>query len=138
MAESATPLYISEKGSDETGAGTEDQPFLTLLRVSVRGYYSPESKSVSLQAMREAGKEPFPKFYTDSKQEGERWEELSQSQVKKIKKIWVREAYKQDKAEQRLVRNQINQFGPDRRRIVSHCRRTTRRSDRITWKRPNR
>jgi asparaginyl-tRNA synthetase len=121
MAESATPLYISEKGSDETGAGTEDQPFLTLLR-----------------AMREAGKEPFPKFYTDSKQEGERWEELSQSQVKKIKKIWVREAYKQDKAEQRLVRNQINQFGPDRRRIVSHCRRTTRRSDRITWKRPNR
>jgi asparaginyl-tRNA synthetase len=85
MAESATPLYISEKGSDETGAGTEDQPFLTLLR-----------------AMREAGKEPFPKFYTDSKQEGERWEELSQSQVKKIKKIWVREAYKQDKAEQRL------------------------------------
>ena len=39
--------------------------------MSVRGYYSPESKSVSLQAMREAGKEPFPKFYTDSKQEGE-------------------------------------------------------------------
>ncbi|CAI8022550.1 Asparagine--tRNA ligase, cytoplasmic [Geodia barretti] len=102
MAESATPLYTSEKGSDETGAGTEDQPFLTLLRVSVRGYYSPESKSVSLQAMREAGKEPFPKFYTDSKQEGERWEEVSQSQVKKMKKVWVREGYKQDKAEQRL------------------------------------
>ena len=26
---------------------------------------------VSLQAMREAGKEPFPKFMTDSKNEGE-------------------------------------------------------------------
>ena len=55
-----------------------------------------------------------------------------------MKKVWVREGYKQDKAEQRLVRNQINQFGPDLRRIVSHCRRMTRRSDRRIWKRPNR
>jgi hypothetical protein len=68
----------------------------------------------------------------------QRWEEVSQSQVKKMKKVWVREGYKQDKAEQRLVRNQINQFGPDLRRIVSHCRRMTRRSDRRIWKRPNR
>jgi asparaginyl-tRNA synthetase len=87
MAEtkSLAPLYISEKGSDESGCGTVEKPFQTLL-----------------QAMRASGEEPFPKFYCDSKKEGECWEEVSQSQIKKVKKIWVREAYKQDKAEQKL------------------------------------
>lgn len=84
--------------------------------------------------MRAAGEEPFPKFYTDSKKEGEvcygdlpfvthllnhslflshspqRWEEVSQSQIKKVKKIWVREAYKQDKANQKLVCRDISLY----------------------------
>ena len=41
---------------------------------------------------------------------GQKWEEVSQSQIKKVKKIWVREGYKQDKAEQRLVRSWQNLF----------------------------
>lgn len=41
---------------------------------------------------------------------GQKWEEISQSQIKKVKKIWVREGYKQDKAEQRLVRCWQNLF----------------------------
>lgn len=70
-------LYVSEKGSDESGDGTDKLPFKTLLR-----------------AMKYAGKEPFPKFYFDSKKEGEIWELISQSQIKKIKKIWIREQHK--------------------------------------------
>lgn len=47
-------------------------------------------------AMKKAGKEPFPPFYTDSTDDktGEKWTPVSQSQIKKIKKIWVREQYK--------------------------------------------
>lgn len=70
-------LYVSENGSDENGDGSDKLPFKTLLK-----------------AMKCAGKEPFPKFYTDSKKEGEKWELVSQSQLKKIKKIWVREQHK--------------------------------------------
>ncbi|XP_066940772.1 asparagine--tRNA ligase, cytoplasmic isoform X1 [Macrobrachium rosenbergii] len=48
-------LYTSEKlGCDESGTGTEDKPFKT-----------------ALQAMRKAGKEPFPTIYVDAK-EGEK------------------------------------------------------------------
>jgi len=43
-------VYISEKGSDENGDGSDTKPF----------------KSV-LQAMRSAGKEPFPVMYVDGK-----------------------------------------------------------------------
>lgn len=43
-------VYISEKGSDEDGDGSEGKPF----------------KSV-IQAMRSAGKEPFPVMYVDGK-----------------------------------------------------------------------
>ena len=43
-------VYISEKGSDEDGDGSEAKPF----------------KSV-LQAMRSAGKEPFPVMFVDAK-----------------------------------------------------------------------
>jgi len=45
-----TVVYISEKGSDVDGDGSEAKPFKTLL-----------------QAMRSAGKEPFPVMYTDGK-----------------------------------------------------------------------
>lgn len=48
-------LYTSEKyGNDESGDGTESKPLKTIL-----------------QAMRHAGKEPFPVIYVDSKTEGE-------------------------------------------------------------------
>lgn len=48
-------IYTSEKhGSDETGDGTADRPLKT-----------------AMQAMRKAGKEPFPTIYVDAKEEGQ-------------------------------------------------------------------
>lgn len=48
-------LYSSEKhGNDESGDGSEANPFKTIL-----------------QAMKYAGKEPFPVIYVDSKTEGQ-------------------------------------------------------------------
>lgn len=48
-------LYTSEKyGNDESGDGTEQKPFKTIL-----------------QAMKHAGVEPFPVIYVDSKTEGQ-------------------------------------------------------------------
>ncbi|XP_060083861.1 asparagine--tRNA ligase, cytoplasmic-like [Ylistrum balloti] len=87
MAEEATAkmesvslgeLYTSEKrGSDESGDGTEQNPF----------------KSV-IQAMRHAGKEPFPTILVDAKEEGKTWEPVAKSQLKKQQKIWQREKNK--------------------------------------------
>ncbi|CAH0390474.1 unnamed protein product [Bemisia tabaci] len=86
-------LYTSEKhGSDTDGDGTESKPFKTIL-----------------QAMRHAGKEPFPVIYVDSKDENQKFEPAAKSQLKKISKIWTRESYKtaekskreDEKAEQR-------------------------------------
>lgn len=91
MADSTTAegaLYVSESGSDEAGCGTEEKPLKTIL-----------------QAMRKAGKEPFPTFYVDSTEEGKRWAEASKSQLKKIKKIWVGEQYKQDRADDRVKKD---------------------------------
>ncbi|KDR11987.1 asparagine--tRNA ligase, cytoplasmic [Zootermopsis nevadensis] len=71
-------LYTSDKnGSDESGDGSEAKPFRTIL-----------------QAMRHAGKEPFPVIYVDAKVEGEKYEPAAKSQLKKIQKIWTREVYK--------------------------------------------
>lgn len=68
-------IYTSDKfGSDETGDGSENEPFKTIL-----------------QAMRKAGKEPFPTIYVDPKDDNKAWDVASQSQLKKIKKIWARE-----------------------------------------------
>ncbi|KAJ8028991.1 Asparagine--tRNA ligase, cytoplasmic [Holothuria leucospilota] len=77
-------IYISEKGSDETGDGTEGKPLHTLL-----------------QAMKLAGGEPFPKFMGDSKTEGEKWEEVSQAQRKKVAKIFAREQAKKAEREKK-------------------------------------
>ncbi|KAG8319443.1 hypothetical protein J6590_091808 [Homalodisca vitripennis] len=76
-------IYTSEKtGCDNTGDGTENKPFKTVL-----------------QAMRHAGKEPFPTIYVDAKEEGKKFEVVAKSQLKKVQKIWVRESYKSaDKA----------------------------------------
>ncbi|CAG2108391.1 unnamed protein product [Medioppia subpectinata] len=71
-------LYIHEKtGDDGSGDGTEAKPLKTLL-----------------EAMRRAAEEPFPTFYAESKEEGKKWDVVSVSQIKKIKKIWVREKHK--------------------------------------------
>lgn len=70
-------IYTSEKsGNDDSGDGTESKPVKSIL-----------------QAMRIAGSEPFPTIYGDGKDE-EKWTVVSQSQIKKVKKIWVREQYK--------------------------------------------
>ncbi|XP_035894922.1 asparagine--tRNA ligase, cytoplasmic [Anopheles stephensi] len=76
-------LYTSEKGgNDETGKGTAEEPFKTILR-----------------AMKHAGKEPFPTIYVDSKDEKSEspYEVAAKSQLKKIQKIWARDNMKGDK-----------------------------------------
>ncbi|XP_002735562.1 asparagine--tRNA ligase, cytoplasmic-like [Saccoglossus kowalevskii] len=72
-----TVLYISEKEGSDSGDGTQDKPFKTVL-----------------QAMKSYGKEPFPKMYVDGKEENQRWEELSLAQRKKITKMWSKEQRK--------------------------------------------
>ncbi|CAH1797939.1 unnamed protein product [Owenia fusiformis] len=80
---SLSELYTSEKkGCDESGDGTEGKPFKTIL-----------------QAMRHAGKEPFPAIFVDAK--GEKGEELTRdydvaakAQIKKLTKIFQREQHK--------------------------------------------
>lgn len=80
-------IYTSEKtGSDDSGDGSESKPYKTIL-----------------QAMRHAGKEPFPVIYVDSKdpEAAEKYEVAAKSQLKKIQKIWVRENYKSADKEKR-------------------------------------
>lgn len=80
-------IYTSEKtGSDDSGDGSESKPYKTIL-----------------QAMRHAGKEPFPVIYVDSKdpEAVEKYEVAAKSQLKKIQKIWVRENYKSADKEKR-------------------------------------
>ncbi|XP_023304770.2 asparagine--tRNA ligase, cytoplasmic [Lucilia cuprina] len=80
-------IYTSEKtGSDENGDGSELKPYKTIL-----------------QAMRHAGKEPFPVIYVDSKdpEAAEKYEAAAKSQLKKIQKIWVRESFKNADKEKR-------------------------------------
>eukprot|EP00118_Oscarella_pearsei_P029188 m.3877 g.3877 ORF g.3877 m.3877 type:complete len:564 (+) comp9904_c0_seq1:79-1770(+) len=75
-------VYTSEKeGSDETGDGTESKAFKTII-----------------QAMRSIGSEPFPTIFVDSKKpEEQKWEVVSQAQLKKQKKLWEAEKRKQAK-----------------------------------------
>ncbi|KAL3866906.1 hypothetical protein ACJMK2_044156 [Sinanodonta woodiana] len=71
-------IYTSEStGCDEGGNGTQEKPFKTVL-----------------QAMRHAGKEPFPTIYGDGKEEGKRWEVVAKTQLKKCLKLWQREQQK--------------------------------------------
>ena len=80
-------VYTSEKkGNDETGKGTEDSPFKTILA-----------------AMKHVNKEPFPTIYVDAKsaQSGESYEPAAKSQLKKIHKLWVRDNNKNASKSQR-------------------------------------
>uniref|UniRef100_A0A8C9U061 Asparagine--tRNA ligase, cytoplasmic n=1 Tax=Scleropages formosus TaxID=113540 RepID=A0A8C9U061_SCLFO len=71
-------LYVSDKvGSDQDGNGTEEKPFKT-----------------ALKALISVGKEPFPVIYVDAQKEGERWEVISKTQMKNVKKLWQREQMK--------------------------------------------
>lgn len=73
-------IYTSDKtGSDDTGTGTEAAPYKTVL-----------------QALRHAGKEPFPTIYVDVKDEksDSKYEVVAKSQLKKIQKLWAAEVRK--------------------------------------------
>lgn len=73
-------VYTSERdGDDESGDGSREKPFKS-----------------ALQALKSAGKEPLPNVYVDAKAEGERWELISKTQLKGVKKVWQREQMKQD------------------------------------------
>lgn len=80
-------LYTSEKrGNDETGDGTKDKPYKTILR-----------------AMKHAGKEPFPTIYVDVKDEKAEtpYDVAAKSQLKKIQKIWARDNMKNASSQKR-------------------------------------
>ncbi|XP_011702286.1 PREDICTED: asparagine--tRNA ligase, cytoplasmic [Wasmannia auropunctata] len=83
-------IYTSDKnGSDETGDGSESNPFKTVLR-----------------AMRHANKEPFPVIYQDSREKDKKYEPASKSQLKKAQKIWIREQYKNEDKEKKLLEDE--------------------------------
>lgn len=83
-------IYTSEKsGDDETGDGSESNPFKTILK-----------------AMHSVGKEPFPQIYHDSSKGNEKYELVSKSQLKKIQKIWVREQYKSEEKQKKLLEDE--------------------------------
>ncbi|XP_003388847.1 PREDICTED: asparagine--tRNA ligase, cytoplasmic-like [Amphimedon queenslandica] len=70
--------YTSDKeGDDSTGDGTESKPFKTVL-----------------QALRASGSDESSLIMVDAKSDDKRYEEVSLSQLKKIKKIYQREQYK--------------------------------------------
>ncbi|KAJ6632632.1 Asparagine--tRNA ligase, cytoplasmic [Pseudolycoriella hygida] len=84
---SISAIYTSDKtGNDETGAGTKDNPFKTILK-----------------AMHHFGKEPFPPIYVDSKDEksSEQYELAAKSQLKKIQKLWQRDKQKESSKSQK-------------------------------------
>lgn len=56
--------------------------------------------------MHHAGKEPFPVIYQDSREDGKKYDPASKSQLKKIQKIWVREQYKNEEKEKKLLEDE--------------------------------
>lgn len=83
-------IYTSEKnGNDETGDGSESNPFKTVLK-----------------AMHSVGKEPFPQIYHDSSKDNEKYELVSKSQLKKIQKIWSRERYKSEEIQKKMLEDE--------------------------------
>merc|ERR1712241_1169974 len=77
-------IYTSDlRGSDESGEGTYKVPYKTIL-----------------QAMRRAGKEPFPVIYQDAKADseaskaGQLYEVVAKAQLKKQTKLWSGEMKK--------------------------------------------
>ncbi|XP_078076061.1 asparagine--tRNA ligase, cytoplasmic [Mustelus asterias] len=84
-------LYVSgREGDDAIGTGTKDKPFKTVL-----------------QALQAAGKEPFPTIYVDSQKENERWEVISKSQMKNVKKLWQRDQIKNESKEKKELEDAL-------------------------------
>ncbi|XP_040193462.1 asparagine--tRNA ligase, cytoplasmic [Rana temporaria] len=78
-------MYVSEKeGDDAAGDGTKEKPLKTVLK-----------------AMLTVGKEPFPVFYVDSQKENERWDVISKTQLKNVKKLFNRELAKNEAKEKK-------------------------------------
>ncbi|XP_053428300.1 asparagine--tRNA ligase, cytoplasmic-like [Nycticebus coucang] len=78
-------LYVSDReGNDATGDGTKEKPFKT-----------------GLKALMTVGKEPFPTIYVDSQKENERWDVISKTQMKNIRKMWHREQMKSESREKK-------------------------------------
>lgn len=77
-------------GNDATGDGTKEKPFKT-----------------GLKALMTVGKEPFPTIYVDSQKENERWDVISKSQMKNIKKMWHREQMKSDSREKKEAEDNL-------------------------------
>nr|XP_004654826.1 asparagine--tRNA ligase, cytoplasmic isoform X2 [Jaculus jaculus] len=84
-------LYVSDReGNDATGDGTKERPFKT-----------------GLKALMTIGKEPFPTIYVDSQKENERWDIISKSQMKNIKKMWHREQMKNESREKKEAEDNL-------------------------------
>ncbi|XP_058896423.1 asparagine--tRNA ligase, cytoplasmic isoform X1 [Kogia breviceps] len=84
-------LYVSDReGSDATGDGTKEKPFKT-----------------GLKALMTVGKEPFPTIYVDSQKENERWDVISKSQMKNIRKLWHREQLKSESREKKEAEDNL-------------------------------
>uniref|UniRef100_A0A673VSH8 Asparagine--tRNA ligase, cytoplasmic n=1 Tax=Suricata suricatta TaxID=37032 RepID=A0A673VSH8_SURSU len=84
-------LYVSDReGNDATGDGTKEKPFKT-----------------GLKALMTVGKEPFPTIYIDSQKENERWDVISKSQMKNIKKMWHREQMKNESREKKEAEDNL-------------------------------
>ncbi|KAK2509735.1 hypothetical protein MC885_020765 [Smutsia gigantea] len=84
-------LYVSDReGNDATGDGTRQKPFKT-----------------GLKALMTVGKEPFPTIYIDSQKENERWDVISKSQMKNIKKMWHREQMKNESREKKEAEDNL-------------------------------
>ncbi|XP_012507184.1 PREDICTED: asparagine--tRNA ligase, cytoplasmic [Propithecus coquereli] len=84
-------LYVSDReGNDATGDGTKEKPFKT-----------------GLKALMTVGKEPFPTIYVDSQKENERWDVISKSQMKNIRKMWHREQMKNESREKKEAEDNL-------------------------------
>ncbi|XP_042191908.1 asparagine--tRNA ligase, cytoplasmic [Callorhinchus milii] len=84
-------LYVSDReGDDSAGTGTKEKPFKTALR-----------------ALTAYGKEPFPTIYVDSQKEGERWDVISNTQLKNVKKLWQRGQVKNEAAAQKEIEDAL-------------------------------
>nr|XP_020768894.1 asparagine--tRNA ligase, cytoplasmic [Odocoileus virginianus texanus] len=84
-------LYVSDReGNDATGDGTKEKPFKT-----------------GLKALMTVGREPFPTIYVDSQKENERWDVISKSQMKNIRKLWHREQMKSESREKKEAEDSL-------------------------------
>ena len=115
-------LYTSDsRGSDEAGDGTYKVPFKTVIKVreelkknggknllitnvTKQCYKSTkEYNFILMQAMKHAGKEPFPPIHVDVKPDsdaaktGAKYELIAKAQLKKMTKLWQQDVKKEEK-----------------------------------------